>query len=373
MVAPAWADAAFASVYLRADSITFPARPLHIEFYRRGDSGRFVASDAVRYTCQVNQVTADGEIDILASRSGVQITVDYLTDMNRDGVYELLDGQDKPVSDCVTTAKRLGPSRTSSTKSLKAGEQYTLTAADLRTRGAAAVKARAAGGEYELADVDLGAAPDPLTTLYLVTLHYEDDTGAAPERCYYFQFYDKVILPSDVPVYSWFRAGAEYALERGFLSGTGPDTFSPTGSVTRSQLAQILWRLGGSKSAADCGYSDVPATAWFAQAVNWCCETGLMDGSEGQFLPNRALTREELAVTLQAFAQNAGKRLTGRRSLDEFKDGGSVSPWARDGVAWAAAAGFLSGYDDGTLRPINGITRAELAVVMRKYCLDLKL
>lgn len=373
MIFTASAETPFAMVYLRANSMSFPTRLLHVEVYRRGESGGFTAADAVRYSCQVNQLSGDAELDILATHSGVQITVDYLTDMNRDGIYELLDGEETSTSDCVTTSGRIAAARTSTAKSLKSNEQYTLTAADLRTRGAAVIKARSGGGEYGLADVAADAAPDPLTTLYLVTLRCTDDAGAVQERCYYFQIYGKVILPSDVPVYSWFRPGAEYALERGFLSGTGADTFSPSGSVTRSQLAQILWRLGGSKTAGDCGYSDVPATAWFAQAVNWCCETGLMDGSEGQFLPNRALTREELAVTLQAFAQNAGKRLTGRRSLDEFTDGAAVSVWARDGVEWAAAAGFLSGYDDGTLRPINGITRAELAVVMRKYCLDLKL
>jgi len=373
LVLPAGAEGDFADAYLSASSMRFPYRNLHVEVYRRDASGAFVPSDAARYSCQINQITGDAALNLLAGQAGVGITVDYLTDLNRDGIYELLDGQEQSVSDCVTTAGRIGPLRTSNPKKMRAGEAFSLTAQALIPRGEAAVKARSAGGTNQLSDLHVTESPDPFTTLYLVTLHATAGDGTPLEKCYYFQIFNKVILPSDVPIYSWFRAGAEYAMERGFLSGTGEDTFSPSGSVTRSQLAQILWRLGGSEAAEDSGYADIPSSAWYYNAVNWCCQTGLMSGSDGFFLPDRALTREELAVTLKAFAQNEGKRVTGRRSLDEFTDGATVSPWAREGVEWAAGAGFLSGYDDGTLRPTNGITRAEMAVVMRKYCLDLKI
>jgi len=372
-VPTAQAAGSFAAFYITADSMAFPERTLHVEVFRRDADGAFTPVDAVRYSCQINQVAGNASFDILAQSTGVQVTVDYLTDLNQDGIYELLDGQDVSAADTMTRSNKLAPLSASSPAVLETGEVFTLTAKTLAARGEAAVEARRAGGEHALPSLQWTDAPDPCTILYLITLRAPAEDGSAQELCYYLQLYDSVILPADVPANSWYRQGAQYALERGFLSGTAPDTFSPNGGVTRAQLAQILWRLGGSQKADDPGCSDVTSDAWFYQAASWCCDTGLMAPADGRFLPDRALTREELALILHRFAQNEGKRTKERRSADDFSDGSSVSSWARDSVEWAAAMGFLSGYEDGTLRPANGITRAELAVVMRKYCLDLKL
>ena len=188
---------------------------------------------------------------------------------------------------------------------------------------------------------------------------------------FYLRLYDSVIIPSDVPYGIWYYDAVEYALDQGFLSGTGSDSFSPNDTVTRAQLAQILWRLGGSQSAQGAGYADVPSSQWYHSAVSWCSAVGLMSGTGSGFSPEGVLTREQLALVLRQYAQYAGLDVSTTRSLSQFTDGSSASPWARDALGWAVSNGLLSGYDDGSLRPANGISRAELAVVLRGFCQNL--
>ena len=93
-----------------------------------------------------------------------------------------------------------------------------------------------------------------------------------------------------------------------------------------------------------------------------------MSGSGSGFLPNSPLTREQLALVLKQYAQSAGLEPGGSAPLSRFSDGGSASPWARDGLEWAVANGLLSGYSDGALRPASGIKRSELSAVLRTFC-----
>ena len=93
-----------------------------------------------------------------------------------------------------------------------------------------------------------------------------------------------------------------------------------------------------------------------------------MSGSGNKFLPNTPLTREQLALVLQQYAKRQGLDVTEGKSLSTFADGSSVSEWGRTAMEWAVSTGLLSGYENNTLRPINGIKRCELAAVLRTFC-----
>ena len=214
------------------------------------------------------------------------------------------------------------------------------------------------------------ASPNAEGILYFVSLHYNSPTDKQEYvLSYYVRLYDSVIVPSDVPATAWYYGAVEYALEQGFFSGTGSDAFLPNGSVTRAQLAQILWRMGGSVQAdKSAHFADVSSGDWCYQAVNWCSQEGLMSGSGNKFLPNTPLTREQLALVLQQYAKRQGLDVAEGKSLSGFADGGSVSEWGRTAMEWAVSTGLLSGYENNTLRPINGIKRCELAAVLRTFC-----
>ena len=361
----------FASFLISAPHQDFPSVTLGVEIYRRDESGAFQSDDSVRYSCSINRVAGNAAFYIQPEIDGVWVEVDYLTDLNGDGTYEMLDGENTPASDSLTPEGTLVPWQGASS-TLTAGQTYLLTAQALKARGQAVLQARNTAGSGQALPFQTASLPSADTILYLVTLRYNSSADLQEHSMsFYLRLYDSVIIPSDVPYGIWYYDAVEYALDQGFLSGTGSDSFSPNDTVTRAQLAQILWRLGGSQSAQGAGYADVPSSQWYHSAVSWCSAVGLMSGTGSGFSPEGVLTREQLALVLRQYAQYAGLDVSTTRSLSQFTDGSSASPWARDALGWAVSNGLLSGYDDGSLRPANGISRAELAVVLRGFCQNL--
>lgn len=121
--------------------------------------------------------------------------------------------------------------------------------------------------------------------------------------------------------------------------------------------------------SGNASYPDVSKDSAFYPAIAWAAKNGLMSGLDtGLFEPRAALTREQLAICLQKFAQFKGVKLTAPADLSGYADSDTVSFWAEDYMGWAVAEKLLGGYDDGTLRPAAQTTRAEVAVVLQKYC-----
>lgn len=358
----------FATAHIDANSSNAPTQTLHVELYRRNAEGKFVVDDSVRYECSVNRAAGDVSFFIKPNAKGVWAEVDYLTDLNGDGIYEMLDGENEPVSDMMTTSSQLVP-WDGERRELKNGTTYMLSAKNLVRRAEAALEARNTVGD-PMALPSAGRALPPVeTVLYYVTLHYLSPVDQVEYTMgYYLQTFDTVLMPSDVPLNAWYAESVEYALQKGLVSGTGPDAFSPQGTVTRAQLAQILWRLGGSKLRPAADFSDVAPTDWYYDAVNWCSREGLMSGTGSGFQPNSILTREQLALVLMKYAQWEDRNTNKRKELDHFTDSYKASTWAVDGLEWATACGLLSGYTDGTLRPDSGSSRAELVTVLRSFC-----
>lgn len=362
----------FAVFLIDADDVDHPEKNLHVDIFRRNESGVFDVDDSVWYTCRVNRAAGDTLFYIRPNTNGVWVEVDYLTDLDGMEGYEMLDGEDVSASDIMTTAGTLearssvDTPQNSKSHALTAGRTYTLSAAALAAAGQAALEARRTPGSGQ--EVAIRTCADrPL--LYYVSLHYFSEADQMEYTMgYYLSLYEGAIVPSDVVPGAWYYDAVEYALSQGLFTGTEEDAFSPFGAVTRGQLAQILWRLGGSKAAEDAGFADVSPSDWYYAAVCWCKQEGLMAGGEVGFEPGNPLTREQLALVLRQYARYAGTDTGAGRSLDGFADGADASSWAREGLEWAVGQGLLSGYDDNTLRPVRGITRCELAAVLRSFC-----
>lgn len=112
---------------------------------------------------------------------------------------------------------------------------------------------------------------------------------------------------ADVSADSYYAKAAAWAVEAGVTAGTGEGKFSPDAACTRSQLAAILWRAAGKPDAADAGFADVSPDDWFAAAVNWAAETGVIPGDGGRFAPAGTVTRAQLAEVLMRALAGSGK------------------------------------------------------------------
>lgn len=167
----------------------------------------------------------------------------------------------------------------------------------------------------------------------------------------------------DVPATAWYAGAINYVTEQGLMSGTGGGRFSPDAPMTRAMLAAILYRNEGQPPVVDIGaFSDVK-DSWYASAVNWEVASGIVSGySDGRFGVNDNITREDLAAILWRYVG----RPTASPSQD-FSDESSIASYAAPAVDWARANGIISGKGNNRFDPKGSATRAEAATILRNY------
>ena len=168
---------------------------------------------------------------------------------------------------------------------------------------------------------------------------------------------------ADVHHGDWFYEAVEYCASRGFMAGTDNGIFSPNVALSRAMVAQILYAMENKPAGAPGGkFSDVPDSAWFAAAVNWCAQAGVVAGmDDGTFAPDANVTREQLATMLCSYTRYKGKDASASGNIDQFSDVGLVSSWAVDNVKWAVGHGIMAGKDGNVIDPTGNATRAEMA------------
>lgn len=173
---------------------------------------------------------------------------------------------------------------------------------------------------------------------------------------------------ADLTSGSWYYDGVRCALENGLMTGTSARTFAPDRPVTRAMLVTILWRLAGEPYGRVSPFEDVLPGSWYAQAVSWAYDKGIVTGvTATSFQPGAPVTREQLCAILCRYAALTGKNTAASASLDAFTDRAQVSAYAKASVRWALQAGLLTGVGDGRLAPRSGATRAQLAVLLQRF------
>lgn len=173
----------------------------------------------------------------------------------------------------------------------------------------------------------------------------------------------------DVATDSWYFNAVNYVTEKGIMSGVSQDTFGPNESLTRGMIAQMLYTMEGKPEAGAPAFADVAADAWYAKAVAWVNEKGIINGvSENAFAPEDALTREQLALILNNYAKMKEYKAEDKGvDLKSYADYDSISSWALDGMKWAVNAGLISSKGENTLAPTDYATRAEVATILMKF------
>lgn len=174
---------------------------------------------------------------------------------------------------------------------------------------------------------------------------------------------------ADVGPGDWFRDAAAYVYSRQLMNGTAPDAFSPYETTTRAMIVTILYRYEGSPAAGSSIFQDVPAGQYYTNAVAWAAQHGVVNGySATQFGPNDTITREQMAAILYRYAQYKGMDVSGRADLSRYSDGSQVSSYARDAMAWANHQAFINGVDSYTLQPGGFANRAQVATILMRFC-----
>lgn len=133
-------------------------------------------------------------------------------------------------------------------------------------------------------------------------------------------------------------------------------------------IVTMLWRMEGSPVVNyRMDFTDVKEDAYYAEAVRWAASEGIVDGYEdGTFGPDKTVTREQMATILYRYAQEKQYDVSGRNDLSAFADAARVSAYAKEAMQWAVDAGLISGIGDN-LVPQNGANRAQVATMLMRF------
>lgn len=172
-----------------------------------------------------------------------------------------------------------------------------------------------------------------------------------------FQEAEQVADPDDTGVSGWLNTSDHIQ----YLSGYGGGKFGPTDNMTRAQAAQMFYNLLLDQDVPiTVSFTDVAADAWYAKAVNTLASLGIVDGIGGNhYAPERAITRAEFTVIAMRFAHldTSGENI--------FSDV-TADAWYYDYVVGSIQYGWINGYEDGTFRPNNTITRSEVTAIVNR-------
>ena len=173
---------------------------------------------------------------------------------------------------------------------------------------------------------------------------------------------------TDVKPGSWYYEAVDYAVTEGLFNGTSATTFNPNGTMTRGMFVTVLANKTENFSAhqyTGSSFSDVPTGQWFAPPVEWAYQNKLAGGiGDGLFAPNNSLSREQLAVILYHYAKGCGADTsTTAGALGAFTDNGNISSFARTAMEWAVSHKVLNGAE-GKLDPKGTATRAQVAQIL---------
>ena len=151
------------------------------------------------------------------------------------------------------------------------------------------------------------------------------------------------------------------------MGGVGNAQFDPDGVMTRAMLVTVLYRMAGSPAVdGKTSFTDVPADAYYADAVAWAKGQGIALGvTATTFEPEKAVTREEAATFLYRYVTaTSGKPEAGDGDLSVFRDADKVQEYAKEAMTWAVGESLFGGFPNGTLQPAVGLTRAQMAKLL---------
>jgi hypothetical protein len=176
---------------------------------------------------------------------------------------------------------------------------------------------------------------------------------------------------TDVYVGAWYYDDVTFVYQQQLMNGISGTMFSPDAVTTRAMIVTLLYRLDGAQeTATDQHFTDVSATDWYYESVQWAAENGLAFGFEDDtFRPEESVTREQLVSFLYRYATYHGYNDTATCSLESFQDRASISDYALEAMEWAVAVGLVKGVSDDHLDPLGNTPRKQLAALFHRYTL----
>lgn len=175
---------------------------------------------------------------------------------------------------------------------------------------------------------------------------------------------------TDVSRSDWYYQFVDYVTSKGYFNGVADKTFAPADNMTRAMFVTVLFRFDGAKGdRSQSAFTDVAPGEWYTDAINWAAANRIVDGvGDGKFAPNDPITRAQMCTMIErylALYKKAWKvTLPETGSVSVMVDESAIPAYALAAVKQCQRHGLVNGFEDGTFRPNDLSTRAQVAAVI---------
>lgn len=175
---------------------------------------------------------------------------------------------------------------------------------------------------------------------------------------------------TDVSRSDWYYQFVDYVTSKGYFNGVADKTFAPAENMTRAMFVTVLFRFDGAKGdRSQSAFTDVAPGEWYTDAINWAAANRIVDGvGNGKFAPNDPITRAQMCTMIErylALYKKAWKvTLPETGSVSVMVDENAIPAYALAAVKQCQRHGLVNGFEDGTFRPNELSTRAQVAAVI---------
>lgn len=173
----------------------------------------------------------------------------------------------------------------------------------------------------------------------------------------------------DVPADAWYLEDLQFVYTNGIMMGTSDTHFSPDRTTSRGMLVTTLYRMEGEpEPTAENPFADVASNAYYEKAVRWAFANHIVTGHTAtQFSPDGSITREQMATILYRYAQYKGRDTSPSVELTKYSDAAQIHEYALPAMRWACATGLMNGTSSSTLSPLGSATRAQVAALLHRF------
>ena len=169
-----------------------------------------------------------------------------------------------------------------------------------------------------------------------------------------------------------FYEDIKYVYEKGLMQGVSEDIFQSATTTTRGMIATILYRMEGEPAVKNASsFKDVADGMFYSNAVAWAAANGIVNGyADGTFRPDQTISREQMAAILYRYAQYKGCDVSVGEDTNilSYTDVAQVAEYAIPAFQWAVGAGIINGTTASTLSPKGSATRGQVAAILHRYC-----
>lgn len=175
---------------------------------------------------------------------------------------------------------------------------------------------------------------------------------------------------TDVSRSDWYYQFVDYVTSKGYFNGVADKTFAPADNMTRAMFVTVLFRFHGAKGdSRQSAFVDVAPGEWYTAAINWAAANKIVDGvGNGKFAPNDPITRAQMCTMIERYLDLYRKAwkvtLPESGSLSVMVDESAIPAYALAAVKQCQRHGLVNGFEDGTFRPNDLSTRAQVAAVI---------